>query len=109
MDNKEKLIAFFEAENNRDWKNYRQFLHPNVRWTLHSTEEHIISGIDAYLTTMMKAYTGSDNTFVCESLYQSNTGNRIVTILANSINEYSCDIFEFKDGLICEEYEFVLK
>lgn len=108
MDNKEKLMAFFEAENNRDWGKYRQFLHPDVKWMLHSTEEHMICGIDAYLAAMIEAYAGSDNTFVCESLYQSNAGNRIVTILTNSINEHSCDIFEFKDGLIYEEHEFIL-
>ena len=32
MNNIERLMAFFEAENKRDWEKYRQFLHPNVRY-----------------------------------------------------------------------------
>ena len=108
MDNKDRLIAFFEAENKRDWDTYRNFLHPDVKWTLHSKKVSIITGIDSYLTAMIEAYAGNGSTFVCEKLYQNNSGNRIVTILVNNLNERSCDIFEFKDGLIFEEHEFIL-
>ncbi len=108
MNNEERLAAFFEAENKRDWKKYRQFLHPDVKWMLHSKTVHTICGIDAYLAAIIDAYAGNENTFVCENLYPSKGGNRIVTILANNLNERSCDIFEFKDGLIYKEYEFIL-
>lgn len=108
MNNKEKLMAFFAAENKRDWEKYRQFLHPDVKWVLHAKAVRRICGIDAYLTAMMDAYAGNNNTFVCESLYPGNDGNRIAAILINNLNERSCDIFEFKDGLIYEEHEFIL-
>lgn len=108
MNNKERLIAFFEAENKRDWGKYRQFLHPDVRWVLHAKKVHMICGIDAYLTTIIDAYASNNNSFVCESLYHGNSENRIVTILLNNLNERSCDVFEFKDGLIYEEHEFIL-
>jgi hypothetical protein len=75
---------------------------------LHSKKVSIITGIDSYLTAMIEAYAGNDSTFVCEKLYQNISGNRIVTILVNNLNERSCDIFEFKDGLIFEEHEFIL-
>ena len=108
MDNKENLKDFFEAENHREWEKYRLFLHPDVRWSLHSTEEHTVCGIDAYMTAIIDAYAGNNNTFRCEKLYLSKNGNRIATILINNENERSCDIFEFKDGLIYREYEFIL-
>jgi ketosteroid isomerase-like protein len=108
MDTKELLSAFFEAENKRDWATYREFLSPNVVWVLHSKQIKTIRGIDDYLTAMMAAYKGSDNTFVCEALYQSSDGTRIVAILKNNLGERSCDIFEFFDGRIVKEYEFIL-
>ena len=101
-------MDFFEAENKRDWEKYRQFLHPDVKWFLHSKELHVICGIDAYLSAIIDAYAGNDNTFVCENLYPSNSQNRIAAILINNLNERSCDVFEFKDGLIYEEHEFIL-
>jgi len=103
MNNRERLFAFFEAENKRDWGAYRNFLHPDVRWTLHSKETQTICGVDAYLSAMIDAYAENDNTFKCEGLYENNTENRIVTILVNNLNERSCDVFEFKDGLIHTE------
>ncbi len=108
MNNREKLIAFFEAENNRDWEKYRQFLHPDVKWVLHSKKAHTVCGINAYVSEMNAAYSDNGTTFVCEGLYPSIAENRIVTILVNSLNERSCDIFDFKDGLIYEEHEFIL-
>lgn len=108
MTNKEKLLAFFAAENRRDWEAYRQFLHPDIKWTLHTKETHVICGVDAYITAMVEAYAENDNTFACEALYQNGTGDRIVTMLVNNQNKRSCDIFEFKDGLIYEEHEFIL-
>lgn len=108
MNNKTLLLAFFDAENKRDWPIYRKFLSPNIVWMLHSRQTRTISGIEDYLAAMMAAYDGSDNTFICESLHQSSDSTRIVTILKNNLGERSCDIFEFSGGLIVKEYEFIL-
>lgn len=108
MTNKDLLLAFFEAENRRDWETYRQFLSPDIVWTLHSGQIKAIRGIDDYLAAMTAAYEGSESTFVCEALYQSDGGNRIVAILKNTLEERSCDIFDFSDSLIAREYEFIL-
>lgn len=108
MDTKDLLLAFFEAENKRDWATYRAFLSPDVKWVLHAKKIKTIKGIDAYLDAIMKAYEGSGNTFICESFHQSGDGSRIVALLKNNLGERSCDIFEFADGLIIKEYEFLL-
>ncbi len=108
MSNKQKLLKFFESENNRDWETYRLFLHPDVKWILHSKEERLISGIDDYLAAIKRAYSGGSSKFKCEGLYHGGNENRIVTILKNNMGELSCDVFEFKDGLIFEEHEFIL-
>ena len=108
MNTKEALMAFFEAENQRDWAAYRSFLSPDVCWELHSKQVKTIQGIDNYVNAIAVAYEGSDQTFVCETLHQSGDGARIVTILRNNLGERSCDIFEFADGMIAREYEFTL-
>ena len=108
MNTKDLLLTFFEAENKRDWITYRKFLSPGVVWVLHSKQTKTMKGIDEYLAAMMAAYEDSNNTFVCESLFQSRDGTRIVTILKNNLGERSCDIFEFSGGLIIKEYEFIL-
>lgn len=108
MNTKDLLLAFFEAENKRDWATYRKFLSADVVWVLHSKQTKAIRGADDYLAAMMAAYDGSDDTFVCESLHQSSDGTRIVTILKNNLGECSCDVLEFSNGLIVNEYEFIL-
>lgn len=108
MDTKDLLLAFFKAENERDWPTYRKFLSPNVVWVLHATQTKTVQGIDDYLTAMEEAYEACDDTFTCEALYQSSDRARIVAILKNSLGERSCDIFEFSDGLIVKEHEFIL-
>src|SRR5665647_952934 len=67
VNTKELLLAFFDAENKRDWTTYRQFLSPDVVWELHSKHVKTTRGIDNYLAAMMEAYKDSDNTFVCEA------------------------------------------
>ena len=108
MDQRQRLLDFFDTENKRDWEKYRQFLHPDVIWILHSAGIRRICGIEAYLAAMRDAYAGNDNTFVCERLYQGKSGSCIATILVNNLDERSCDVFEFRDGLIYEEHEFIL-
>jgi len=56
---KELLLAFFEAENKRDWITYRNFLSPYVIWKLHSRHIKITQGKDNYLTAKMSAYEDS--------------------------------------------------
>jgi len=108
MANKERLLAFFEAENERDWATYRTFLSPDVVWVLHSDQTRTIAGVGAYLAAIAAAYRDNNNTFVCEALYQSGDGNRIVAVLQNDLGERSCDVFEFSGGLIAKEHEFIL-
>ena len=108
MDNKEKLINFFDAENKRDWITYRKFLSKDIIWELHSTQVEIINGINDYMTTMIEAYQDSDDSFICESMYLNKEESRIVTLLLNNCGKRSCDIFEFSHGLIIKEYEYIL-
>lgn len=42
MTNLEKLFAFFEAENQRDWDIYQTFLDEHVVWELHGDSPEII-------------------------------------------------------------------
>ena len=108
MDTKGLLSAFFEAENKRDWVTYRKFLSRDVVWELHSQQVKTIRGIDDYLAAIREAYGACGDTFVCEALYRSGDGTRIAAILKNSLGDRSCDIFEFSDGRITKEYEFIL-
>lgn len=108
MDTKNVLLNFFKAENERDWEMYRKFLSPDVVWELHSKQVKTVRGIDDYLTAMKKAYKDCDDTFVCEAMHESSNRNHIVTILRNNLGEHSCDIFEFSNGCIVKEYEFIL-
>lgn len=103
------LREFFEAENRRDWARYRQFLHPEVTWWLHGDNEKIIRGIKDYLETIQRAYQGVEVQFRCEHMFTSRDGQRIVSYLVDDEGKRSVDIFEFKDGLIYKEYEFLLQ
>ncbi|MDO5343656.1 MAG: nuclear transport factor 2 family protein [Candidatus Saccharibacteria bacterium] len=109
MSTRELLLAFFEAENQRDWAQYRQFLHPEVTWWLYGDNEKIIQGIKGYLETIQRAYQGVEVQFRCEHMFTSRDGRRIVSYLVDDEGKRSVDIFEFKDGLIYKEYEFLLQ
>ena len=50
MTNLEKLFAFFEAENKRDWQTYQTFLSNQVSWELEGDTIEIIKGKADYLT-----------------------------------------------------------
>ncbi len=109
-DNQANLMKFFEAENNRDWVLYRDFLSDDVIWELHSGgQAKVISGKEPYVEYMRSIYERYDNTFICEVMYASNDGNRIVAILKDNRGDRSCDIFDFVNGLIVREYEFTLE
>lgn len=109
MDNEQRLTDFFGLENCRDWEKYRTFLHPEIVWTLFSTEgQKKICGADAYMEKMQSSYHGSNCTFSCMQMLSSADKNRIVAILRNSVGDISIDVFDFKDGLIQKEYEYLL-
>jgi len=108
MTARDSLKAFFKAENERDWDIYRQFLHEELVWKLFGKEERRICGIQNYMQTMQKAYENSNARFRCQDMQVSNEGNRIVAYLINDYGARSLDIFDFKDGLIYREYEFIL-
>lgn len=108
MTNAEALTQFFEAENTRDWARYVTFLHPEVVWELHGDGVRVIRGVEEYLAVITAAYSGTDIRFRCERMDVSADGNRIVTHLVNDQGDRSVDIFEFEDGKIVREFEFLL-
>ena len=108
MNNRDRLTAFFAAENRRDWQAYAVFLSPDVVWTLHGAETKTIRGADAYMSVMQAAYADNADQFVCDMMEASADGRRLVTMLRNSRGERSCDIFEWEDGRLMEEHEFLL-
>lgn len=56
MINLEKLFAFFEAENQRDWQTYQTFLSDHVSWELEGDTIEIIKGKADHLTNIQKVY-----------------------------------------------------
>lgn len=108
MTNEDALARFFEAENRRDWDLYAQFLHPEVVWELHGEKVRVIRGIEEYIKVIKAAYVDSSVQFTCEHMELSADGKRIVTYLVNGLGERSVDIFEFEDGRIVREFEFLL-
>ncbi|GHU44489.1 hypothetical protein FACS1894111_11840 [Clostridia bacterium] len=106
---KSVLMEFFEAENQRDWVKYRQYISPNIVWELHSPHNNkTIVGADNYIAYMQDVYEKYNNTFCVETLLANESETRIVAILVNNLGEKSCDVFEFEDGVIVREYEFIL-
>ena len=106
MDDMQRLMEFFQAENRRDWGRYRSFLDDKVEWTLHGEETQRIAGAEAYLERIQAAYAGNTDTFRCEKLWRG--GGRITALLVNSRGDYSLDLFEFEDGRIRREVEVLL-
>lgn len=105
--NLETLTLFFQAENQRDWKTYQKFLHPKIIWELHEQQVSVIRGIEDYLSKIQQAYHYNTIQFSCLHAFSTDE-NRIVTILKNDFGQLSCDIFEFENGLIIREYEYLL-
>lgn len=108
MRTEEILQHFFEAENSRDWAAYRRFLHPEVLWQLFGGEDKQIKGVEEYVSAIKKAYANTETRFSCQSMQLSKDGSRIAAYLVNDMGQRSLDIFDFKDGLIIREYEFLL-
>jgi len=109
MSNENALLKFLEAENSRDWDQYMRYLHPSVEWTLFAISgSQSMQGIENYMERIISAYEDNNDSFVCEQRYSSQSGTRIVTVLCNNHGQRSIDVFDFEDGLIRAEYEFLL-
>ena len=53
----EKLIKFFNAENNRNWKLYEMFLSQDVEWISYGLRRRkVVIGKEDYAKTMIRAY-----------------------------------------------------
>lgn len=109
MTNLEKLFAFFEAENQRDWQTYETFLSDHVSWELEGDTIEIIQGKADYLTKIQQVYHNNPVQFRCTYYQLSPDQNRIVTLLENDVGDLSCDIFFFEKGMIVKEIEYLLK
>lgn len=108
MDTEKMFLAFFKAENERNWTTYVEFLHPDIIWSLHGSETKVINGINEYLSTIKMSYMNNDSHFICKKLEISNDEKRVMAFLVNDKKERSLDVFEMKNGLIYREYEFLL-
>ena len=82
----ETLARFFQAENDRDWGAYRTFLHEDVVWHLHGEEDRTIRGVEEYLRAIRD----------------------VVVLLVDDSRKRSFEVFDFEDGLIRREHEFLL-
>lgn len=105
----EALERFFAAENARDWVAYATYLHPGVEWRLFDGPvETVVSGRDAYLAAMERAYRGVATQFRPVQILVDDGRNRVVTLLVDDDGERSLDIFDFEDGLVRREWEYLL-
>ena len=104
-DFRRRLRGFFDAENRRDWDDYREFLHPQVEWVL---EGEVIRGRECYLRTIIAAYAQSTSRFRMHQMLESEDLRRIATLLVDTDGRRSLDVFEFEDGLIRREWEYLL-
>ncbi|GAA2181573.1 nuclear transport factor 2 family protein [Brooklawnia cerclae] len=105
----EALQEFFAAENARDWDAYAGFLAPDVEWSVISPGiVTVVRGIEDYLAAMKRAYLGSDGTFVVRQVSPDASGRIVSTVLEDDEGNRSLDVFEFRDGLIAREWEFLL-
>ncbi len=100
-----RLLAFFDAENRRDWACYQTFLHPEVVWELRQPGGPVerICGIPAYLARIRAACEGRDGQFRCEKLKRDE--ERIEVWLVNDRGERFRERFQFQSGLIWREWE----
>jgi len=109
MTHTELLEKFFAAENARDWDAYQECLHPDVMWFMHGETFHTpVVGREAYIETIKDGYKGKDGSFTCENAEVSRSGNRIAARLRSSTGERVLCVFDFEEGLIRWEYEFLL-
>ena len=108
MDDLERLAAFFDAENRRDWEAYRAFLHPEVEWELRQPDGRVefIRGPEEYMARIQAAYAGWNGRFRCEAA-QVERDSQVVVRLVNDRGEVSRERFRLRDGLVWRETEYL--
>lgn len=102
---RELLGAFFDAENRREWGRYVEFLHPDVEWEVSG---RVVRGRDAYLRAITAAYAGADTRFRQHQVISSADDSIVAALLVDNQGNRSLDVFEFEDGLIRREWEYLL-
>ncbi|MEX3566654.1 polyketide cyclase [Micrococcus endophyticus] len=67
-----------------------------------------VRGIDRCVEAMQAAYGDDDVRFRCERSHVSESGSLVAALLVDDAGRRSLDVFEFKDGLVWKEHEFLL-
>ena len=102
----EKLINFFNAENNRDWKLYESFLSQDVEWISYGPPKRkVVVGKEDYVKTMIRAYRDVPDKFKVLNMV-SDIERGVVIAELEIRSRRSVDIFEFENGLIKREREY---
>ena len=102
----EKLIEFFNAENDRDWKLYESFLSEDVEWISYGPPKRkVVIGKEDYVKTMIRAYRDVPDKFKVLNMV-SDIERGVVIAELEIRSRRSVDIFEFENGLIKREREY---
>lgn len=102
----ERLINFFEAENNREWERYGSFLSQDVEWISYGPPKRkAVVGKEDYIKTMIRAYRNITARFSVLNMV-SNVEKGIVIAELELLSRRSVDVFEFENGLIRREREY---
>ena len=67
-----------------------------------------VSGEDGDVGGAARAYAGSDARFRVEEAHEAARGSRVVVLLVDDSGKRSFEVFDFEDGLIRREHEFLL-
>ena len=102
----EKLIKFFNAENDRDWKLFESFLSEDVEWISYGPPKRkVVSGKKDYIKTMIRAYRNIPERFSVLNMV-SDIERGVVIAELELRSRRSVDVFEFENGLIKREREY---
>ena len=102
----EKLIKFFNAENDRDWKLFESFLSEDVEWISYGPPKRkVVIGKEDYVKTMIRAYRDVPDKFKVLNMV-SDIERGVVIAELEIRSRRSVDIFEFENGLIKREREY---
>ena len=102
----EKLINFFNAENNLDWKLYESFLSQDVEWISYGPPKRkVVVGKEDYVKTMIRAYRNIPARFKVLNMV-SDMERGVVIAELELLSRRSVDVFEFENGLIRREREY---
>lgn len=101
-----KLMNFFNAENNRDWKLYGSFISQDVEWVSYSLPKRkVVVGKEDYVKAMIRAYRNIPASFKVFNMV-SDIERRVVIAEPELLSRRSVDVFEFENGLIRREREY---